>query len=235
MKAIIACMVVLVMSVASYGLIHELYIFTNSGKVTYNLANVDSLAFGKNGVPGDSLLDSRDGQKYATIFIGTQCWMAENLNIGTRINGNMNQTNNSIIEKYAYADDDSNADMYGGLYQWDEAMQYSTTEGMRGICPDGWHLPTDTEWKALEMALGVSPSQADTDGWHGTDQGTLLKAGGTSGFQALFAGERISSVTFYGLDSIACFWSSTQRIGSQAWYGAWTSITCKWPGAFLPK
>ena len=75
--------------------------------------------------------------------------MAENLNVGTRISGSSNQTNNSIIEKYCYDDLEANCNTYGGLYQWDEAMQYSATEGVKGICPTGWHLPTDAEWTTL--------------------------------------------------------------------------------------
>jgi uncharacterized protein (TIGR02145 family) len=63
--------------------------------------------------------------------------MAENLNIGTRIDGANNQANNGTIEKYCYSDNTSNCDTYGGLYQWDEAMQYVTTEGTQGICPSG--------------------------------------------------------------------------------------------------
>jgi len=87
--------------------------------------------------------DARDGKTYNTVLIGTQCWMRENLNIGTRIDGSQNQTDNGTIEKYCYDDLESNCDIYGGLYQWDEAMQYVTTQGVQGICPAGWHLPTD--------------------------------------------------------------------------------------------
>jgi hypothetical protein len=66
------------------------------------------------------------GQIYNTVAIGYQCWLKENLNIGTRINGSQNQTDNGIIEKYCYDDNESNCDEYGGLYQWDEMMQYTT-------------------------------------------------------------------------------------------------------------
>jgi len=81
-----------------------------------------------------------EGKTYTTIQIGTQCWLKENLDVGTRIDGSLNQTNNSptnIIEKYCYGDDPNNCTTYGGLYQWGEAMQYATTEGARGICPEG--------------------------------------------------------------------------------------------------
>ncbi len=106
--------------------------------------------------------------------------MAENLNVGSMINGSSNQTNNGIIEKYCYDDNTSNCDTYGGLYQWEEMMQYVTTPGAQGICPDGWHLPTDEEFKTMEMALGMSQGEADDTGWRGTDEGGKMKESGTT-------------------------------------------------------
>ncbi len=79
-------------------------------------------------------------------------------------------TNNSSIEKYCYNDVPANCETYGGLYQWDEIMQYTTTPGVQGICPSGWHLPTGEEWKQMEMALGMSQSEADLYNWRGTDE-----------------------------------------------------------------
>ncbi len=88
-------------------------------------------------------VDDRDGQQYySTVLIDDQCWMAENLNYGDQIDGMYNQTNNSIIEKYCYNDLESNCDSLGGLYQWNELMEYTTEEGTQGICPDGWHVAT---------------------------------------------------------------------------------------------
>ncbi len=170
------------------------------------------------------------GQSYNTVQIGTQCWMAKNLNIGTRIDGSGNQTNNSTIEKYCYGDNTSNCDTYGGLYQWDEMMQYVTTAGTQGICPTGWHLPTDAEWKTMEMHLGMSQDQADATGWRGTDEGGKLKETGTthwaspntgatntSGFTGLPGGYRYTNGSFTDLTFYAYFWSSSEN-GSDAWY-----------------
>ena len=82
------------------------------------------------------IVDLRDSQSYNTVEIGTQCWMAENLNIGTRIDGSRKQTDNAILEKYCYGDNEANCDIYGGLYQWNEMMQYVTNQGARNL--PGW-------------------------------------------------------------------------------------------------
>ncbi|OGY78181.1 MAG: hypothetical protein A2550_06120 [Candidatus Jacksonbacteria bacterium RIFOXYD2_FULL_43_21] len=103
---------------------------------------------------GDSI--EYGGQSYATVYIGTQCWFAENLNIGAKIAGAVDQTNNGIIEKYCYLNKDSYCDEGGGLYQWDEAMAYSTTPGAQGLCPSGWHIPTHDEYTTLERAVCVN-------------------------------------------------------------------------------
>jgi len=179
---------------------------------------------------GDTLVDTRDGQSYATVQIGTQCWMAENLNIGTMINGNSNQTNNSIIEKYCFSNNTSNCDTYGGLYQWNEMMQYVTTEGIQGICRDGWHLPTDAEWMTLEEEVeSTTGVNWNTTLWRGTDAGGNLKEAGTthwaspntgatnsSGFTALPGGYRNTSYYFGYLTNYAYLWSSSED-GSKAW------------------
>ena len=69
------------------------------------------------------------------------------------IHGTMEQSNNGIIEKYCYNNEPDSCTKYGGLYQWNEMMQYTTQQGAQGICPPGWHLPTDEEWKVLEGAV----------------------------------------------------------------------------------
>jgi len=181
------------------------------------------------------LIDSRDNKAYKTVTIGTQTWMAENLNFGTMINSTTsadNQTDNDIIEKYCYGNDVANCAIYGGLYQWDEMMQYSTIESTQGACPTGWHLPTDTEWKTLEMELGMTQSQADLTGYRGTDQGSQLAgneplwsndlldqngAFGSSGFAGLPAGYRSTSGSFLDQPLDASFWSSSES-GGTAWF-----------------
>ncbi len=185
-------------------------------------------------VCGNPLEDVRDGEVYQTVLKGTQCWMAENLNIGTMIVSTTNQTNNSTFEKYCYGNNTSNCDTYGGLYQWDEMMQYVSTKGARGICPTGWHLPTDSEWKTLERYLGMSQSQADTTDFRGTDEGSQLAGNeplwsnglldqnanfGTSGFTGLPGGSRDTYGSFNNLAYGAYFWSSSEY-GTDAKYRA---------------
>jgi len=144
------------------------------------------------------------------LTIGTQVWAKYNLNVGTMITGVTAQTNNSILEKYCYANTESNCTTYGGLYQWDEAMQYVTTEGAQGICPTGSHIPSDNDWKILEMQLGMSQVQADAEDWRGTDQGTQLKSGGSSGLNIPLAGDLGSGGSFWGLSSYTVLRSSSE-------------------------
>ncbi|MDD3877898.1 MAG: fibrobacter succinogenes major paralogous domain-containing protein [Bacteroidales bacterium] len=166
---------------------------------------------------GNLLTDIRDGQLYPTVLIGSQCWMAKNLNIGQQISGTLAQSNNLIIEKYCYGDTIGSCNLYGGMYQWDEMMQYSSTESIQGICPEGWHLPSDNEWKVLEMALGMTQTEADMGNtWRGANVGTALKAGGSSGFNALLGGGRWSNAAFMYVNQMGYFWTSTQS-GSNAW------------------
>jgi len=104
------------------------------------------------------------------------------------------QTNNTQVEKWCYGDLQSNCATYGGLYQWDEMMDYAPSDGgnpstTQGICPPGWHVPSDPEWKTLETQLGMSQVQADlTNQWRGGPVGTTLKTGGSAGYDALLSG-----------------------------------------------
>lgn len=154
------------------------------------------------------------------LKIGTQAWAKYNLNVGARVTGATSQTNNAAIEKYCYDNLEANCTTYGGLYQWGEAMQYTTTEGAQGICPAGSHIPTDLEWQTLELQLGMTPGvaagQVGATGWRGTDQGTQLKTGGSSGLNMPLGGDRSTGGSFYSLGVYAVLWSSSQS-GVSAW------------------
>jgi uncharacterized protein (TIGR02145 family) len=180
---------------------------------------------------GQSFVDSRDNKVYSTVLIGTQCWMKTNLNYGTMINGSQNQTNNGINEKYCYNDLQTNCDTYGALYQWNELMQYSNTAGIQGLCPSGWHIPTDDEWKTLEgnvdSQYGVGNPIWNLDGTRGFDAGKNLKSttgwnnGGNGtdlyGFTALPSGQRNTSGGFQELTMNSYFWTSTISTSTLAW------------------
>ena len=175
---------------------------------------------------GENIIDSRDGRSYSTVQIGTQCWMAENLNIGTMVDPGTGQTDNSVTEKFCYENDPSNCDTYGGLYQWGEIMEYVTTEGAKGICPDGWHIPTDAEFCTLENEVDAGIISCSRNGWEGSDAGGNLKITGTShwlspntgatnssGFAALGAGYYLVSNGFIDQTIVGYFQSSSETGG----------------------
>jgi uncharacterized protein (TIGR02145 family) len=199
------------------------------------VANDDVIiSFASNWACGQSFTDTRDGKLYTTVQIGTQCWMKQNLNVGTRIAGTSNQSNNATTEKYCYNNTESNCATYGGLYQWDEMMQYTTTAGVKGICPTGWHLPTDAEWTTLTTYVSsqtayhcnsnvdyIAKSLAATTNWN-TNTGTCtignnLNANNATGFTGLPGGYRTSIGTFGYLGDTNHFWSSTQLLAASAW------------------
>lgn len=161
---------------------------------------------GNNGEPPEdttgTFIDSRDGQIYKWIKIGNQIWMAENLNYTTD-NGS-----------WVYDNDSSNATTFGRLYDWETACE---------VCPDGWLLPSDVDWKELEMYLGMSEVAVDSIGYRGTDEGGRLKEAGTahwhspntgatnsSGFSALPGGLHFTDGKFYNMGTFGTCWSSTE-------------------------
>jgi uncharacterized protein (TIGR02145 family) len=145
------------------------------------------------------------GKTYNTVQIGSQCWLKENLDVGTMIQGIDTAKNNGTIEKYCYNNDTNNCHTYGALYQWNEAMQYSTTEGTQGICPSGWHIPTYAEFQTLITAVDSNGNALKAIG-----QGTGAGAGtNTTGFSALLSGFRTINGYFYFLGQATYFWGST--------------------------
>ncbi len=167
---------------------------------------------------GDDLIDTRVNRIYKTIEIGQQCWMAENLGVGTMVISNGDgqlMYDNGIIEKYCWNNDSLNCDNDtnhpGGYYEWPEAVQnYSgqPNEPTSGICPTGWHIPSKSEFQTLLIELGGA-----------SVAGEKLKKGGSSGFNAVLAGWRCaqSSGSFFDIYPfltppalIAFYYSSTK-------------------------
>jgi uncharacterized protein (TIGR02145 family) len=160
-----------------------------------------------------------EGQIYNTVQIGSQCWFKENLNVGTMIEGGNEQTNNSQKEKYCYGDDPVNCSTYGGLYQWNEMMQYSATPGVQGICPVGWHLPTSEEWTILFYFLGgqgIAGGKMKEAGFAHWDSPNT-DATNESGFTALPGGAH-SNDDYDSKGRYAIFWSSTVSSGACSLY-----------------
>lgn len=186
---------------------------------------------------GDVFTDERDGQTYNTVLIGNQCWMAENINIGVQITSNPvppnpsahQQLDNGIIEKYCYGNSASNCALYGGLYEWGEMMNYSSTDNgnpgtTQGICPIGWHVPTDAEWCELENAVETNTDQnCNLVGFRGITTGSKLKDDGTwdgtntTGFTALSGGYRNINGSFLSSGVDARFWAGTESAPGQSY------------------
>jgi uncharacterized protein (TIGR02145 family) len=180
---------------------------------------------------GWPLVDQRDGNVYPTVRISEQCWMAQNLDAGQMIaGGSQVASDNGLMEKYCYNNDPGMCDVYGGLYTWDEMMNYQIEEGVQGVCPEDWHMPSDGEWKTLEMALGMTREETDLTGWRGMGAGGKLKAPGTvfwdspneganneSGFNALAAGGIDDTGAFAGLGYFTDYWTSSW-IDPTPWY-----------------
>ncbi len=197
--------------IAGTGIHHIRYTYTNgfgcidSASLTIHIADPVSHSC------GDTLTDLRDNKKYPTVLIGTQCWMANNLDRGTIIASSQVQRDNCINEKYCFNDNPANCTAYGGLYQWDEGMRYVSDNGAQGFCPPGWHIPTETDWNTL-FNFYISNGFA----------GSALKSSGYSGFNALMTGIRFHNLVwkFPANDPILrskLYWSSTLCAPQKAW------------------
>jgi len=170
-----------------------------------------------------------DGNSYETVTIGEQEWFAENLRVtryrnGDSINGSLPENEWYSAEEGAYFryDDDKGSDkIYGKLYNW-----YAVID-QRSLCPEGWTVPADSDWKQLEIYLGLDPEDADEYGARGTDEGGKLKIKGTtywtspndgatneSGFTAL-PGGYVGGFYFIGL--FGSWWTTTEIHELNAW------------------
>lgn len=160
------------------------------------------------GARSGGFTDTRLNEEYKWIKIGDQIWMAENLDFKTREGS------------WCLDDDEANCSMYGRLYDWETANH---------VCPDGWHLPTDEEWKDLERSLGMSIKETDKTSFRGSREGGKLKSdeqdtwkapnkGATDEykFEALPGGYRMGSGEYKGLSQSALFWTATENGRVQA-------------------
>ncbi|MBT4850316.1 prepilin-type N-terminal cleavage/methylation domain-containing protein [Candidatus Parcubacteria bacterium] len=147
---------------------------------------------------GEDKVFDIDGNSYRTVKIGDQCWMTQNLNTGTMLaSAATDPTDNGAIEKWCENDVTSGCDAKGGLYHWDELMGYVETASVQGICPAGWHIPTNTEVNTLEANF---PPASD---------GTELKKNGSSGFDLIESNEMNTGTNTYDDADLMVVWTST--------------------------
>jgi uncharacterized protein (TIGR02145 family) len=194
------------------------------------LKNESAIAYSaeRSFVTNEGEISDIDGNIYQIKTIGSQVWMIENLKV-SKFNEGSNiplvqenlEWNSTTTSAHCIYDNNK----YGKLYNY-----YACVDN-RALCPSGWHVPTDDEWKILEIQSGMSQSQADAVGLRGTNVGGELKQTGCSsedwncnnigatnstGFSALFGGLRYDNGIFYNNDESAYFWSSTEYDGT-AW------------------
>ena len=176
-----------------------------------------------------TLTDNRDGQTYKTVKIGDQIWMAENLNYAY-----LQPTASLDSSSFCYNDSAEYCAKYGRLYTWAAAMDsvgtWSTngkgcgngktclpTYPVRGVCPEGWHLPTQEEFETLINAVGGQSKAGKmlrfTSGWNSNGNGT-----DAYGFSALSVGWRYEYGSYYGNGEEVDFWSSTEYNNISAIY-----------------
>ena len=160
-----------------------------------------------------------DGNVYRTTKIGTQVWMTENLKVTHYRNGNevSNIQDSTIWAGYSmgafciYNNDSNNLILYGNLYNW-----YAVSDS-QNIAPDGWHVPSDTEWQILSDFLGGDSLAGyyikSDDGWFNNGNGT-----NSSGFSAFPGGYRTGNGIYQNIGSNARFWSTTINGEIRAWH-----------------
>jgi uncharacterized protein (TIGR02145 family) len=200
--------------------------------------------------PGSHTVTDFDGNVYNTVQIGNQCWMKENLRSAHYANGDfieMNQFGFSGISRYAPNNDTSYVSIYGYLYNWSAVVRcvyyagtcgsYANPSGVRGVCPFGWHVPSDAEWTQMTSYVGSQPQYqcndssiyiakalASTTGWESSSSicaiGNNPSDNNATKFSALPAGQYYSTSSYIFLEfgTDAYFWSATRYSGYDANY-----------------
>jgi uncharacterized protein (TIGR02145 family) len=206
MKKMLYMLVVLIMISTLSAQNKKLTLYYPDSTRVVNISGLDSMTIF---ICGASKVNY-GGKDYNTVLIGDQCWLKENLDIGTIAY----PSNNGAIEKYCYDNLPANCETYGGLYNWNEAMQYVTTEGAQGICPDGWHMPKEAEYQTLiNFVAGDGNVLKREDQGIGSGQGT-----NTSGFSGLLAGGKgYSGGPYQALGVWGSFWTSKGNTSAYAY------------------
>ncbi|MFH0734043.1 MAG: FISUMP domain-containing protein [bacterium] len=194
--------------------------YTNYDSFVFRIIANDETEGGSS-CPGTPIVEY--GNKiYNTVLIGDQCWLKENIDIGTRVDGENEQLNNGIIEKFCFNNNDANCAVYGGLYEWAEAVQYQNgatnnlppspafSNHVRGICPFGWHVPSLDELFYLKKLVKTNEAFLNKN--------QSVNATNTSGFSVLLSGLRHSNLTFRYMNISGYFWTSTNNINNYTAY-----------------
>jgi uncharacterized protein (TIGR02145 family) len=189
-------------AIAGTGIKTLTYTYTNVALCSANKTTTITVQANPSFTCGNNFTDIRDGKTYPTLQIGSQCWMALNLDYGLQIPETSHQRDNCVPEKYKSAVGSSQS----SFYQWDEVMQYQETPGLQGLCPPAWHIPTEAEWNTLF-----------SNWWNNAFAGAPLKYSGYSGFDALLSGVRHQNVQWDYRDFATFFWSSTPYNAYKAW------------------
>ena len=152
------------------------------------------------GLYSQEYVSDYDGNKYPTIKIGDQIWMAENLNVTHYSNG-------EEIISFCYDNDTAYCNRYGRLYTWGSLNTENATDSMPGICPTNWHVPSDEEWDVMLDTIGGFRSG-----------GVVLLRGNYSDFNLIWGGNYQSDLAIFSfICKKAYFWSSSEFSSSAAW------------------
>ncbi len=190
------------------------------------------------------------GESYATVLIGSQCWLARNINIGSRVSGATLQAdaNSGNFQKYCYGDLGASCDTDGGLYQWHTAMGLPSscsnhddsapcelTYPARGICPIGWHVPSDSEWHSLMLNFDTEAACSgnrydwpDVGGCASSFNSLIIND--STHFRAIYSGYYGGPLgANYGSRSTGgAWWSSTPFSASEATWNAVSGLYRGW-------
>ena len=154
---------------------------------------------------GDAV--SYNGKSYPRVLIGSQCWLAKNLDYdnGCSVKTWVDSTDVGWCGYYTggpFTDE-------GLLYQWSAAMNGSVSSGAQGLCPTGWHIPTDAEFCTLEQYVDPSIT-CNSTGWRGVIGGTKLLPGGSSNFNSILTGYRhdLNNGEYIFRNTLTVIWSS---------------------------
>jgi hypothetical protein len=192
---------------------HHIFTETGLAKIRLEVLDADGLTDSNTDsvylyepIPDTLFTDIRDNQQYRAVLLGGKWWMAENLRFGTRIHSSELQSDNGVIEYFAFDNNPANVAVHGGLYNWEEMMNYQVDTINQGICPEGWRIPTVNDWESINLA---APLQFVID-YYGPD--------GISGFNLQFSGIHETSApkppfveSFGGLNFHGYYWTTERH------------------------